>query len=210
LHKSYGFFHGVGTFDNGIAFNVGETIIVNVVPDVLNTNIGLNGEYVISSIIHNDPNTGNRDTLYLECPITTTTTAAPDPFICVSNAVNCRAIITDDTITNIFTGGFGSNICQSKPVGTSTFGNIFLSCHTPNTNGYYEASVSTCLWDGSISLVNLGTYGFNVNSYVFISQAEKDVQAGSVSDYTPYNGRYLILSHGPFSSVLQKVGNQYP
>jgi len=146
----------------------------------------------------------------------TTTTVAPDPFVCVSGSVNCRAVITDDicandppqcgTSANTFIGGFGSNICQAKPVGASTFGNIFLNCQIQNSNDY-QVGISMCLWDGSINLVNLSIYGFNVNSYIFISDAEKDVPSGSTSSYTPYNGRYLIVSHGPFYSVLRKVGN---
>ena len=138
---------------------------------------------------------------------TTTTTTTINPLLCSGISLDCRATISNDSGYS-FVGDVGTNICHGVPVGASSFGNISFSCEY---NGNYRVYIRTCFYDGSIGASPLGTYGFNIGTYLNISNAEKDVPLPqNPSIWASLNGRYLIVSQGPIYSVLQKISNYYP
>jgi hypothetical protein len=125
---------------------------------------------------------------------------------CNNVSLTTRATLYDGT--NTFAGGAGTNICKGIPVGAIDFGNVFFSCEF---DGNYRVGIKTCFWDGSIGLSSLGSYNFNIGSTLYVTNAEKDViLAQDPPKYSSLNGRYLILSHGPIYSVIQKISNSYP
>ena len=130
---------------------------------------------------------------------------ATDSLLCVaSGTVYSQATISNDT-GGSYVGHFGSNICHGVTLGITTPGNVLFDC---DFSGNYKVSIVECIWDGTISMQNLGTYGFNPGTHVNISGAEIGMPIGSnLLDYTVNNGRYLILSQGPWDSILQKISN---